>query len=470
MNRLAILGSTGSIGQSALAVVDAHPDRLRIVALAAGENASLLADQVVRFAPAAVAMASDRGAAGARSRVERSRHGRAARRAGAGSDGLVVDRHPSRRGHRAVRLLGDGGLDAVLAAIAAGKTHRAREQGNPGDGRRRGDGGGAAARRQRAAGRQRAQRHPPVPARPPARRRAAADPDRVGRAVPRPVARRRCATVTPRRRAASSDLEHGAEDHHRLGDADEQGPRGDRGALAVRRRRRSGFDVVVHPQSIVHSMVEFVDGSIIAQLGVTDMRLPIQYAFSYPERWAAALPPLDLTRCGPLDFEPPDTAGFPCLALAFRALGGDAALPIVLNAANEVAVAAFLDGTPAVHRHSRRHRGGHGRVRARRPAGMSGPSTTCGRLMVETRRFAAERGAGLQSKVCNCRGSKREHHPHDPRSPVVHLRPRGPHLRARARAFPDGPAHRRAGPDVLARLRPEAAVVPPRRHRVLRQR
>jgi 1-deoxy-D-xylulose-5-phosphate reductoisomerase len=104
------------------------------------------------------------------------------------------------------------------------------------------------------------------------------------------------------------------------------------------------IDVVVHPQSIVHSMVELVDGSLLAQLGVTDMRLPIQYAFSYPERWAAPLPPLDLLGCGPLEFEPPDTRRFPGLGLAFRALAGDAGLPIVLNAANEVAVAAFLDG------------------------------------------------------------------------------------------------------------------------------
>jgi len=76
---------------------------------------------------------------------------------------------------------------------------------------------------------------------------------------------------------------------------------------------------------------------------VTDMRLPIQYAFSYPDRWTAAVPPLDLAAAGRLDFEQPDTGRFPCLALAFRALGGDAGLPIVLNAANEVAVAAFLD-------------------------------------------------------------------------------------------------------------------------------
>ncbi len=82
------------------------------------------------------------------------------------------------------------------------------------------------------------------------------------------------------------------------------------------------IDVLVHPQSIVHSMVELVDGSVIAQLGVTDMRLPIQYAFSYPERWGGALPSLDLARAGRLEFEPPDTDRFPCLALAFRALRG----------------------------------------------------------------------------------------------------------------------------------------------------
>ena len=103
--------------------------------------------------------------------------------------------------------------------------------------------------------------------------------------------------------------------------------------------RRDQIDVVIHPQSVVHSMVELTDGSMIAQLGVTDMRLPIQYAFSYPERWAAPLPPLDLARAGRLDFEVPDTAAFPCLQLAYRALAAERSLPVVLNAANEVAVA-----------------------------------------------------------------------------------------------------------------------------------
>jgi len=103
------------------------------------------------------------------------------------------------------------------------------------------------------------------------------------------------------------------------------------------------IDVVIHPQSVVHSMVEFIDGSLLAQLGVTDMRLPIQYAFSYPERWVTDLPPLDLTRCGPLDFHQPDHASFPCLGLAYRALAAaETGLPAVLNAANELAVAEFL--------------------------------------------------------------------------------------------------------------------------------
>jgi 1-deoxy-D-xylulose-5-phosphate reductoisomerase len=104
------------------------------------------------------------------------------------------------------------------------------------------------------------------------------------------------------------------------------------------------IEVVIHPQSIVHSMVELTDGSVIAQLGVTDMRLPIQYACSYPERWEAALPPLDLTRAGRLEFHVPARDRFPCLDLAYRALRTGGTLPVVLNAANEIAVEYFLDG------------------------------------------------------------------------------------------------------------------------------
>ena len=101
--------------------------------------------------------------------------------------------------------------------------------------------------------------------------------------------------------------------------------------------------VVIHPQSIVHSMVEYADGSILAQLGHPDMRTPIAYALAYPERIASGVAPLDLTRVGRLDFHAPDASRFPCLRLADAALKQGGTMPAVLNAANEVAVAAFLD-------------------------------------------------------------------------------------------------------------------------------
>ena len=104
------------------------------------------------------------------------------------------------------------------------------------------------------------------------------------------------------------------------------------------------ISVVVHPQSVVHSMIEMVDGSIIAQLGVTDMRHAIQYALTFPTRKPCQLEPLDLTKLSGLQFENPDLEKFPCLALAFRALKTGGTLPAAMNAANEVAVQAFLDG------------------------------------------------------------------------------------------------------------------------------
>jgi 1-deoxy-D-xylulose-5-phosphate reductoisomerase len=102
--------------------------------------------------------------------------------------------------------------------------------------------------------------------------------------------------------------------------------------------------VVVHPQSIVHSMVEYVDGSVIAQLGVADMGIPILYALTYPRRLPCPADRLDLTRVGPLTFEEPDAERFPCLGLARQALLAGGCAPVILNAANEIAVAAFLQG------------------------------------------------------------------------------------------------------------------------------
>ena len=107
-------------------------------------------------------------------------------------------------------------------------------------------------------------------------------------------------------------------------------------------RTADEIDIIVHPQSVVHSMVELLDGSIIAQLGVTDMRHPIQYALTYPERQPSQLHRLNLASCGVLEFHEPDRERFPCINLAYHALRTGGTLPAVLNAANEVAVAAFL--------------------------------------------------------------------------------------------------------------------------------
>jgi 1-deoxy-D-xylulose-5-phosphate reductoisomerase len=101
--------------------------------------------------------------------------------------------------------------------------------------------------------------------------------------------------------------------------------------------------ILVHPESVVHSMIEMVDGSVIAQMGITDMRHAIQYALTYPERHASELPPLDLAALSALHFEAPDLDRFPCISLAYRALNEGGTLPAALNAANEEAVGAFIE-------------------------------------------------------------------------------------------------------------------------------
>jgi len=102
-------------------------------------------------------------------------------------------------------------------------------------------------------------------------------------------------------------------------------------------------DVVIHPQSVIHSMVQYVDGSVLAQLGNPDMRTPIAYSLAWPERCASGVDTLDLFRVRQLDFEEPDYTRFPCLRLAKEAMAAGGTAPAILNAANEVAVAAFLD-------------------------------------------------------------------------------------------------------------------------------
>ena len=340
MKRIAILGATGSIGQSALSVVDAHRDRLKVVALAAGENAARFSDQIARFTPDLVGMAS--ATALDELQAELSRTGTSISQFACGPDALVaVATHPA-----ADLVLfassGTAGLDAVLAAIDAGKTI-------------------ALANKEilvmagsivRERARQRGVRVLPVDSEHNAIHQCldGRTTDHIKRLV-------LTASGGPFRGLSAAEIARVTPDDALRHPTWRMGPKitidsatlMNKGLEVIEARwlfdiGPGRIDVVVHPQSIVHSLVEFVDGSLLAQLGVTDMRLPIQYAFSYPERWSAPVPSLDLARSGPLQFEPPDLERFPCLALAFRALAGDAGLPIVLNAANEVAVSAFLNG------------------------------------------------------------------------------------------------------------------------------
>jgi 1-deoxy-D-xylulose-5-phosphate reductoisomerase len=337
MKRIAILGSTGSIGQNALAVVDAHPDRLRIVALAAGENSELFASQIAKYRPCVAAMAS--GAA-----LDRLRQNGATGAAvlAVGREGLeTVATHPD------VDLVlcassGTDGLEAVLAAIEHKKTialankevlvmaggivtESAGRQGVtilPVDSEHN-------AIHQCLHGRDASELRRLVLT-------ASGGPFR-GRSASEML------TVT-----AADALKHPTWQMGRKITID-SATLMNKGLEVIEAHwlfdvRANQIDVLIHPQSVVHSMVELNDGSIIAQLGVTDMRLPIQYAFSYPERWPSQLPALDLVRAGRLDFEAPDADAFPCLRLAYRALSAERSLPVVLNAANEIAVARFLEG------------------------------------------------------------------------------------------------------------------------------
>jgi 1-deoxy-D-xylulose-5-phosphate reductoisomerase len=338
MKRIAILGSTGSIGQSALAVIDAHPDRLVVAGLAAGENAERLAAQIARYKPPVVAMATD--AAADRLRASGGLSG--VRFAGTGRDGLVaVASDPS------VDLVlcassGTEGLEAVLAAIEAGKTIALANK------EVLVMAGGLVTEAARRNG---------VAILPVDSEHNAIHQCLHGRAIGE--IRRIVLTASggPFRGRSASQLEDVTAADALRHPTWQMGRKitidsatlMNKGLEVIEAHWLFGLgadqiDVVIHPQSVVHSMAELVDGSVIAQMGVTDMRLPIQYAFSYPDRWTAPLPSLDLTRTRRLDFETPDLGAFPCLGLAYRALQSERSLPVVLNAANEVAVTLFLAG------------------------------------------------------------------------------------------------------------------------------
>ena len=337
---LSILGSTGSIGSSALKVVEAFPDRFRIVGLAAGENVSGLKEQILKFRPSVVSLEN----------AEAARE-------------LAAALHPDfqkklkifngREGALAVAtcpeadlvlaaISGSRGLLPTLAAIEAGKkvalankevlvmaghllcrTAETKQVSLlPVDS-------------EHSAIFQSIQGHNPAEIR-----------RIILTASGGPFLRKDknyLKTVTP-----EAALNH---PRWRMGKkvSIDSATLMNKGLEAIEAKwffsvPMEKIAVYIHPQSIVHSLVEYRDGSLLGQMGIPDMRIPIAYALSYPERLPLDLPPLDLISAGPLTFEKPDLEQFPCLRMALEAgrIGGS--VPAVLNAANEAAVEAFLAG------------------------------------------------------------------------------------------------------------------------------
>jgi 1-deoxy-D-xylulose-5-phosphate reductoisomerase len=336
MKRLSILGSTGSIGTRTLEVVEAHPGHFQVAALAAQRNLDLLESQVRRHAPRLVSVGSEASARELRQRLGGNRTevawGKAGLReaaADAGAD-LVVS-----------AIVGGAGLVPTVAAVEAGKNVALANKESL---VMAGEILTAEARRRRV-------RVLPVDSEHSAIFQCLAQ-DQAGevrrivltasggpfRARPRAT----FAAITP-----EEALRHPTWSMGKKISIDSASLM-NKGLEVIEAHWLFGVpvervDVVIHPQSIVHSLVEYVDGALLAQLGVPDMRIPIQYALTYPERRENAVPRLRLEEMSSLTFEAVDREKFPCLDLAYEAAAAGGSSPTVLNAANEVAVQRFLD-------------------------------------------------------------------------------------------------------------------------------
>src|SRR5438132_839197 len=330
MKRIAILGSTGSVGRNTLAVVDAFRDELKVVGLAAGGNIDLLAEQIAKYRPQLVSVRSERD-------VERLRallkepidivHGAAGACAVASlSDADVV----------IAAIVGAAGIPPVHAALKAGKraaiankevlvaagdvmTRAAKENGGeilPVDSEHN-----AVHQALRCGGSQEVQRIILTASGGPFLKRdlGTFGDISVEAALAHPTWRMGNKISIDSATMMNKGLEV-IEAHHLFGMPCDR------------------IDILIHPQSIVHSMVEYIDGSIIAQLSTTDMKFPIQYALLYPERVTAPFARLDLTRIRSLEFMPVDPERFPAVGLAYEACRAGGSMPAVLNAANEIAV------------------------------------------------------------------------------------------------------------------------------------
>jgi len=339
MKRISILGSTGSIGRSTLSVVEAYPERFEVIALAAGRNIDAAFEQARRWKPQLLSVADEQDAETLRTQLRKA--GVAGVSIVHGSAGTVkVATHPE-ADFVVSAIVGVAGLEATYEAVRAGKTVGLANKEC------------LVAAGELITAEARRQGKPLLPI------------DSEHNAVHQCMRGGRMNEVrqiwltasggpflhTPGSQFSSITVEQ-ALNHPTW-------KMGRRITIDSATLMNKGFEVIeacrlfnlppsqvqviVHPQSTIHSMVEFVDGSILAQFSVTDMRLPILYALTYPERIESDMrfPVMDLRH---LDFEPPDMGKFPCLGLAYEAAEAGGAKTVALNAADEVAVAAFLDG------------------------------------------------------------------------------------------------------------------------------
>ncbi|HYJ33347.1 MAG TPA: 1-deoxy-D-xylulose-5-phosphate reductoisomerase [Candidatus Binatia bacterium] len=332
MIRIALLGATGSIGAAAQALARAHPDRMRLVSLSARANVESVLRAAEEFGVSRVALSDPEAARVLRTRFrgEVLDGDLAATRLAEDPDADVVVN----------ALVGSAGLSPTIAALHAGKRvalankesvvlagellARVAAQGGgtivPVDSEH-----GGIHQALEGCALDTIRRVTLTASGGPFLRR---DPATLAGVTPEEVLRHPTWSMGERITVDSATLMN-------------------KGFELIEARWLFGLDpaqidVVIHPQSIVHALVEFVDGSVVAQLSCPDMRLPLLYALSYPERWASELPRLDLARAGSLTFEAPDPARSPGLALARRALASGGTAPAVLNAADEEAVRLFL--------------------------------------------------------------------------------------------------------------------------------
>jgi 1-deoxy-D-xylulose-5-phosphate reductoisomerase len=334
---ISILGATGSIGASTLDVLSQHPDLFRVVALTAQSKVDALVELCRRFEPELAAIGDERLLAPL---VEALRRARVRTHAVGGSAGLEQAAQLESADCVVAAIVGAAGLSATLAAARAGKRLLlANKEAIVCAGSLLIE----AVRKSRAS-------LLPVDSEHNAIHQCLAAARDAHHAVRRliltasggPFLRRSdLAGVTPEQACAHPKWNMGRKI------SVDSATLMNKGLEVIEASWLFGFtadriDVVIHPQSVIHSMVEFIDGSVLAQMGTPDMRTPIAYALGFPERIGSGSPRLDLLQAGPLQFEAPNQQQFPCLRLAYQALRAGPAACIALNAANEVAVDSFL--------------------------------------------------------------------------------------------------------------------------------